>query len=439
MLRRCLPGLMIVLSLTSLASAANNNARYLNLVAKRKYSEAAALLVTAANANNAEAQYRLAVLLRSGLGIRRDETRARKLLKRAAAAGHKPAQVLLNALTKLVTTGKQPVEPKASTRSAGDAHVRPEPAVMKTDLAFAAVRAFTQLKIAATVTFGNAVTADGKTPLMLAAGAGNLMATRALLDPATLDTTDQTGKAALHLAVHNGHRNAVELLLENGAEHAASAGVLAARRCDEVMANQLRRAAGPRLQDQDVASQLVAFAANCEGTDWFTEDLANAAVSSTENWSSAMTLAIQRKNPRLLQALLAQGSDPNVPLSSGTTALCLATAQDDAVAVAALLGAGADPALADADGNTPLMLAATHGSAPVLNQLLSNGPDLNSKNAEGKTALYIAVESLNVGAVRMIAAAGGAVTSRSIARDTPEKLANRLGRADISAALQGNE
>ncbi len=438
MMRRFIFVLAFLLPMPSLVDAANTNTRYLNLVAKRKYAETAALLAKAANANSAEAQYRLAVMLRSGLGVKRDEARARKLLKRAAVAGHQPAKTLLGTLTKLVTTGKHPVQPRPSTQTADVAHVRSGTPDTATDLAFAAVRPFAQFKVPADgKSAAKAVTNDGKTPLMLAASAGNLLATRALFDQTDIDTADKTGKTALHLAVQKGHESAVEFLLENGTTVAAGAGVLAARRCDDIMASRLRRAAGPRLQENDVAKQITAFATHCDGAAWFADDVANAAVASTENWSSLMTLAVQRRNHALLQALLAQGSDPNVPLAGGTTALCLASALNDEVAVSMLLGAGADPVALDADGNTALMLAAARGAAPVLNQLLSNAQDLNIKNTEGKTALYIAVENLNPTAVRLIATAGGAATSRSIARDTPEKLAERLGRVDIIAALQG--
>ena len=63
-----------------------------------QYAQAAALLARMANSGNAEAQYQLASLYRSGRGVPLDETLAFKWMKAAAEHGHARAQFNLGAM-----------------------------------------------------------------------------------------------------------------------------------------------------------------------------------------------------------------------------------------------------------------------------------------------------------------------------------------------------
>src|SRR3984893_16879364 len=63
-----------------------------------QYGQAAALLARMANSGNAEAQYQLASLYRSGRGVRPDETLAFKWMKAAAERGHMKAQFDLGSM-----------------------------------------------------------------------------------------------------------------------------------------------------------------------------------------------------------------------------------------------------------------------------------------------------------------------------------------------------
>jgi TPR repeat protein len=63
-----------------------------------QYAQAAALLTRMANSGNAEAQYQLASLYRSGRGVRPDETLAFKWMKAAAERGHVKAQFDLGSM-----------------------------------------------------------------------------------------------------------------------------------------------------------------------------------------------------------------------------------------------------------------------------------------------------------------------------------------------------
>src|SRR6516225_1200877 len=63
-----------------------------------RFEQAAALLARRANAGNAEAQYQLASLYRSGRGVPPDEALAFKWMKAAAEHGHAKAEFNLGAM-----------------------------------------------------------------------------------------------------------------------------------------------------------------------------------------------------------------------------------------------------------------------------------------------------------------------------------------------------
>jgi hypothetical protein len=73
-----------------------------------------------------------------------------------------------------------------------------------------------------------------------------------------------------------------------------------------------------------------------------------------------------------VDALLAQGADPNEETSEGTP-LCAAACWGHTRAVEALLRHGADPNQAEAGGYTPLLWATEFGHADTVHVLLEHG------------------------------------------------------------------
>src|SRR5689334_19797593 len=70
---------------------------------------------------------------------------------------------------------------------------------------------------------------------------------------------------------------------------------------------------------------------------------------------SPLHAAADRNDDQTIKALTSQGTDANVTLKNGRTALHVAAAGSQMRAATALLAAGADPSRQDDRGDTPLM------------------------------------------------------------------------------------
>ena len=91
--------------------------------------------------------------------------------------------------------------------------------------------------------------------------------------------------------------------------------------------------------------------------------------------------AVKARNLPVLNTLLKQSADVNVPQTDGTTALHWAAYWDDAATVDLLLRAGASVNAANRYGVTPLFVAATNGNAPIIGKLLEAGANANTATA----------------------------------------------------------
>jgi ankyrin repeat protein len=123
--------------------------------------------------------------------------------------------------------------------------------------------------------------------------------------------------------------------------------------------------------------------------------------------------AAQKKDMRLVRALVGQRADVNAAQPDGTTALHWAVHWNDAEAVALLLRAGANPKAVNRYGASPLSEAVTSGSAAMIEALLKAGADPKAlTTADGETVLMTAARAGNVDAVRMLLDRGADVNAR---------------------------
>jgi uncharacterized protein len=434
--------LALLVGVSPAAEAATAEPVYRILIAKGKYRDAVRMLTKAARKGDAKAQYQLAVMLRSGLGTARDDKAARTWLKASAKSGHKPASQLLAKLSKIVSTGALPIEPKVSQRRADVAMVDGKGPQALTSLTFTLARSFKDITLDGGGTLlTKPLDESGMTPLMVAARAGQLPAVSAVLvKGADVNQTGRDGRTALHWAATAGHFDIVQLLLEHGANAGLHdndgnlAADIAAQNCNVVMFKVLATSAAA----PDIARQAFDFTTRCKDVEWM--QAFPAAVDASTSNASGQTLleaAIATRNEPLTRALLKSLGKIDATTTSGTMPLHVAAAAGDADIIAMLLLKGADGSALDKDGNTPLMLAAAAGKEEAIRLLLPVSPDVNLKNNDGKTALYLATEGLHTKAVATLVRAGASPQSRSLARDTPEKIAARAGNAKLVAALQG--
>lgn len=105
---------------------------------------------------------------------------------------------------------------------------------------------------------------------------------------------------------------------------------------------------------------------------------------------SALMHAARIGDGDLIRTLLAAGSDPNEVDNHGSTALSYASREGNTAAATILLQAGARADLADSDGWTPLMYAAANGRTDSVRLLGGLKPGVNARDKQGRTALLLA-------------------------------------------------
>jgi len=103
--------------------------------------------------------------------------------------------------------------------------------------------------------------------------------------------------------------------------------------------------------------------------------------------------AVEQRDTRTIDTLLAKRTDINAPQPDGASALHWAAHYDDVALVRRLLAAGANPNAANDNGVTPLALACENGGTQVANVLLSAGARANVAAASGETPLMTAVRA----------------------------------------------
>ncbi|MGH8183773.1 MAG: ankyrin repeat domain-containing protein, partial [Rhodanobacteraceae bacterium] len=142
---------------------------------------------------------------------------------------------------------------------------------------------------------------------------------------------------------------------------------------------------------------------------------------------SALVLAAELTDTRLLRALIGKGADVNrahaglTPLLA-TTRACRAGRPG---MVTSLVANGADPARADADGNTPLHHAALCAEPAVAAILIDAQAPLEARNREQATPLGVAAAAANWPVLRFLAEHGALTdaalpAAAGIADDDPE-------------------
>jgi len=182
---------------------------------------------------------------------------------------------------------------------------------------------------------------------------------------------------SLHVAVQNGHADAVRALLERGADvHSIGDG----GRTPLHMAAVLGCA-------EPVKALL-------DG---------GAAVNATDYGGNApLHLAAAFGHAESVRVLLSRGADVNVRNDGGNSPLYLAASMGCTEAVMALLEGGAEVNARCFKGNTPLYLAAFMGRIEVVRVLIRTGADIHATNNRGETPIVCAFEQGHHDIVRLL-------------------------------------
>jgi len=205
------------------------------------------------------------------------------------------------------------------------------------------------------------------TPLLIAAGSGQVEAVTALLAAGAKLNGETPYGTALTFAELGGDPRTTEFLLAQGA------GVNA-RRLDGITVLMLAARSG----HTEIARELLARKADLNARD--------------NDGATALMYAARDGRTETARFLLDQGAAVDGIDSHGWTVLMGAAANGHLDCVRLLLERGAKANARDQRGRTPLMIAATDGDYPaVVHALLDGGSDPQLEDPRNRTALALAV------------------------------------------------
>lgn len=274
---------------------------------------------------------------------------------------------------------------------------------------------------------------QGQTALTLAARQGHVGVLQVLLEwvqkkgnrstaaQTLLEHVDSEGWTALRSAAWGGHKEAVRLLLEAGAEidGCDSDGRTALRAAawgghEEIVLTLLKHGAEVDRSDSEGRTPLIAAAymAHKEAVEILLDAGADLNLADGDGRTALSVAALcvpsaagGRGHGEVVNLLLERGADPEHKDRDGMTPLLLASYEGHEEVVELLLEAGADvdeSSGAHPSAVTPLLAAAAMGHAGTVNRMLFWGAAVDGIDGEGRTALCLAAAKGSVEVVRAL-------------------------------------
>lgn len=333
-------------------------------------------------------------------------------------------------------------------RLSGSLRRRPKSSVPATtplhrasQMGYVDVMGFLLKELPATV---NALDESRKTPLHVACAGGHLEAVQLLLDAgANVDRKDHAGRSPLQWASGFGHSSVIQELLSRGASvdvfdmagetplhWAASDGDVVLLQCF------LREGASVNVADRDGQTPLHK-AANHGSTAAVSALLdAGADVHACDVYErDAFEIAIRQPYNSVVKILVEKGVDINKIYDDGETLLIRHAALGRAASVQCLVDIGADVERRDVVGRTALHCAVAEGRSNTVQILLTAGANVNAGDAVGHTPLHLAAKTRNSVMVGILLQAKAEALKTDRRQRTPLHLAAQAGGMEAARLL----
>ncbi|KAF3185555.1 hypothetical protein TWF788_004377 [Orbilia oligospora] len=285
---------------------------------------------------------------------------------------------------------------------------------------------------------------NGNTVLLLAVGNGNKKLVQLLLHRGagpSVEVQNSDFSTPLGLAIERGYKEIAELLLDTGANvdirHRGSTPLKIAADKNQTRMIQLLLDKGANLNargdDDRTPLMVVAEGLNWEMVKLLLDRGANPNVkgycriplmiaAQRSNWETIpLMIAAQRSNWEMVKLLLDKGVNPDERGSiGGLPPLIIATERSNGDVVKLLLDNGANLNAREVyHKNTPLIVAVDKSDGEIVKVLLDKGADVEAKNIYGDTALFWALRRGNEGIVRLLVKHGADITAMNNWGETP--------------------
>uniref|UniRef100_A0A803V446 Ankyrin 2 n=1 Tax=Ficedula albicollis TaxID=59894 RepID=A0A803V446_FICAL len=283
---------------------------------------------------------------------------------------------------------------------------------------------------------------DSNASFLRAARAGNLdKVVEYLKSGIDINTCNQNGLNALHLAAKEGHVGLVQELLERGSavDSATKKGNTALHIASlagqaEVVKVLVKEGANINAQSQNGFTPLYMAAQenHIEVVKYLLENGANQS-TATEDGFTPLAVALQQGHNQAVAILLENDTKGKVRLP----ALHIAARKDDTKSAALLLqnDHNADVQSKVTSGFTPLHIAAHYGNVNVATLLLNRGAAVDFTARNGITPLHVASKRGNTNMVKLLLDRGGQIDAKTRDGLTPLHCAARSGHDQVVELL----
>uniref|UniRef100_A0A670ZNW5 Ankyrin 2 n=1 Tax=Pseudonaja textilis TaxID=8673 RepID=A0A670ZNW5_PSETE len=281
---------------------------------------------------------------------------------------------------------------------------------------------------------------DSNASFLRAARAGNLdKVVEYLKGGIDINTCNQNGLNALHLAAKEGHVGLVQELLERGSavDSATKKGNTALHIASlagqaEVVKVLVKEGANINAQSQNGFTPLYMAAQenHIDVVKYLLENGANQS-TATEDGFTPLAVALQQGHNQAVAILLENDTKGKVRLP----ALHIAARKDDTKSAALLLQNDHNADVQSKSGFTPLHIAAHYGNVNVATLLLNRGAVVDFTARNGITPLHVASKRGNTNMVKLLLDRGGQIDAKTRDGLTPLHCAARSGHDQVVELL----
>ncbi|XP_045140181.1 ankyrin-2 isoform X22 [Echinops telfairi] len=287
---------------------------------------------------------------------------------------------------------------------------------------------------------GPGVRSDSNASFLRAARAGNLdKVVEYLKGGIDINTCNQNGLNALHLAAKEGHVGLVQELLGRGSavDSATKKGNTALHIASlagqaEVVKVLVKEGANINAQSQNGFTPLYMAAQenHIDVVKYLLENGANQS-TATEDGFTPLAVALQQGHNQAVAILLENDTKGKVRLP----ALHIAARKDDTKSAALLLQNDHNADVQSKSGFTPLHIAAHYGNVNVATLLLNRGAAVDFTARNGITPLHVASKRGNTNMVKLLLDRGGQIDAKTRDGLTPLHCAARSGHDPVVELL----